>query len=290
MQVFSPAKINLTLNVGPAQPSGYHLVDSVFHLTNFGDYITVSPAEKLEVTCSVDLQIDPTDNLAYRAAVALGEEFKQPTDIRIHIDKHLPHGAGLGGGSSNAAAVIRVLAQQWGVEPNDERCLGVANRLGADIAVFLMDTSASDMTHYGERLKRSLPGAAGVPVVLAMHPDSHVSTPAAYRAFDENPQPTQSQDELVALLDEMADRVWQADDISRLAALLYSNLALAAEAVAPQVGEVKDFLASHPLSKGSIVSGSGAACFALCGTDDEALELADACMQKGYWAVATTLA
>lgn len=284
MRRISPAKINLSLNVGAADQSGYHRVDSVFHLLEFGDEITVELTDKLNLTCNIDLGIDAHRNLAYRAALRMGEVFDREPKVRIHIEKHIPHGAGLGGGSSNAATVIHILCEMWSIDTQDQRVLAIAAELGADVAVFLAPTPASVMGHYGEQLSESLPGASGIPVVLAMPSAAHVPTGDVYRAFDANPQPTKPADELISLLREPAKP--SAHDV---APLLYNNLSDASITVCPDVAEVRDFLTQCSGVAGALVSGSGGASFALCESAEAATLVSRMCADKGHWSVATAL-
>lgn len=285
MRRISPAKINLSLNVGAADQSGYHRVDSVFHLLDFGDEITIELADQLKLTCSIDLGIDAHRNLAYRAALRMGEVFDREPKVHIHIEKHIPHGAGLGGGSSNAATVMRILCVLWDIDTQDPRVLAIAAELGADVAVFLAPTPASVMGHYGEQLSESLPGAPGTPLVLAMPSAAHVPTGDVYRAFDANPQPTKPAEELIRLLRGPAK-----PSTYDLASLLYNNLSDASIAVCADVAELRDFLTQCSGVAGALVSGSGGASFALCESVEAAMLVSRMCVDKGYWSVATTLA
>ena len=264
MQLLSPAKINLSLKVGPVDTSGYHSVDTIIHLLQFGDIVTFEPAETLSVTTSVNLGIDQKENLAYRAATHMGEVFGQNPAFHIHIEKHIPHGAGLGGGSSNAATVIAKLAQRWHVMPNDERCLAIARSLGSDVCAFLAPTPCSRMGGYGDRLEESLPAHTGRPVALVMVPNAHASTAEVYRTFD-------------------------SVGASEPTTLLINDLAKAAIEVCPQTGDALRWLEDQPQVEQAQVSGSGAACFALLASAEEAQALAEAAQESGLWAVATAL-
>lgn len=201
MEIFSPGKINLALNVGRVRPDGYHPVDSVFHMIEFGDIVSLHPAEHLSVTCTYDLGISQEDNLVYKAAKMFDATFNTVSHFAIHIEKHLKAGGGLGGGSSNAAAVLYALCIIHNVRATDAQLLALAASLGSDVPVFLAPTGASLMTNRGEKLARSLVPAAGVPLVIAWPQNAHSNTGEVYRAFDDAPVATKSMANLCDYLD-----------------------------------------------------------------------------------------
>ncbi|MBK5211418.1 MAG: 4-(cytidine 5'-diphospho)-2-C-methyl-D-erythritol kinase [Coriobacteriia bacterium] len=297
MKVFSPAKINLALNVGAKMRDGYHRVDSVFHTLAFGDVVAVEPSEKLNLTCSVNLGIAPENNLAYKAAVLFARETGTSSNYSIHIDKRLPHGAGLGGGSSNAAAVIYALAVADGINPVGTLCMRIAASLGSDVPVFLAPTGASVMTERGEVLEESLPPATGVPVVLAMPRNLTVSTARVYKAFDESPLPIRSMELLIGILHDFVEVDAQRDLLMTshagmarlLAGEVYNNLAAASVAVEPSIGDALLFLKTQRESLCAEVSGSGSCVFALCATPEQAEALQKKCVEYGFFSVATSL-
>ncbi len=279
MRVAAPAKVNLFLGVGDRLPDGYHAVTTVLHVLEFGDEVSIEPHARLELHCDVDLGVSPEGNLAYRAAVAFGEVVGRIPAVRITLCKVVPHGAGLGGGSSDAAAVIAGLSALWGLQ-GDERALSVAASLGADVPFFLMSSPAALMTGRGDVLGRSLTGMPGLPVVLVRPPVS-VSTAAAYRAFDASPAVP---GDPARVLDAL-----EVGDPGALASSLANNLEKAAAVVAPEVLTVRSWLQEAPGVRGSLLAGSGSAMFALCEDDEAALRIADAAQGHGWWAHATRL-
>ncbi|MCL2491300.1 MAG: 4-(cytidine 5'-diphospho)-2-C-methyl-D-erythritol kinase [Coriobacteriia bacterium] len=264
MQLDSAAKVNLVLNVSPPDESGYHPVETIIHLLSFGDTITIEDAEWLSLSTSTDLGIAPERNLAYQAALKMGEVFGREVPYHIHIEKRIPHGGGLGGGSSNAATVLRALADLWEVAPDDERLLAIARDLGADVAAFLAPTPCTHLVGRGDVIKRSLPARTGIPLVLVKVPGVHASTAEVYRTFD---------------------RV----GASVAHPPLVNDLADASIEVCPEVGKTLEWLRAQPQTDCAQVSGSGSVCFALVQSKEEAAELADAAQAQGFWSVATTL-
>ncbi|TLM78483.1 MAG: 4-diphosphocytidyl-2C-methyl-D-erythritol kinase, partial [Actinobacteria bacterium] len=181
--VTAPAKVNLFLGVGAARPDGYHDVTTVLHALSLHDTLEISPAETLTLDCEPDLGIPAEKNLAWRAATEFSRAVGREPAVALRLRKRIPHGAGLGGGSSDAAAVIAGLASLWGLPRDDERCEAVARALGADVAFFLEPAGAALMTGRGDVIEQALRPLAGVPVAL-VRPETPVPTPAAYAAFD----------------------------------------------------------------------------------------------------------
>jgi 4-diphosphocytidyl-2-C-methyl-D-erythritol kinase len=260
----SPAKLNLSLKVGAVDWHGYHPVETVIHLLEFADTVTIEDAGQLRVTCSEDLGIPPQHNLVYRAAVAMGDAFGRDVPFHFHIDKRIPHAAGLGGGSSNAATVIAELARRWGIDPEDERIGAVARSLGADVAVFLAPSACCRLTGYGDRLAEALTARSGQPVVLVKAPEGCASTAEVYRMFD-------------------------AIGPSKRDGAFVNDLADASRRVCPQTGQALDWLLEQPQVRAAQVCGSGAASFAIVDSVGDAYELADAARAQGFWSVATAL-
>lgn len=280
VRVHSPAKINLHLAVGERLTDGYHELTSVFHALALADEVLVTSADSLSLTCDVDLGVSPQDNLAFRAALAMGRRFDRDPSVTIAIRKRVPHGAGLGGGSSNAAAVIAALATTWGVDPAGAECHEVARSLGADVGFFLVPTGAALMTGRGDHVACELAACAGLEVVL-VRPHEPVSTAQAYAAFDRDPVPAEPSS---AMLDALA-----ACDARAVAAATYNNLAPAAISVLPVVAQVLSWVRSQPGVLGAQVSGSGSAVFALCDSADNSRSLVEAAQSRDLWSVATRL-
>lgn len=278
----SPAKVNLNLNVGARRADGYHDVESVFHLISLHDTLELTAAAAFGFSCDRDLGIPTDDNLIVKAARAMSELHARPLpDAHIHLTKRIPHGAGLGGGSSNAATTIYALSIFWGVRPNCPENLAVAAQLGSDVPLFLAPSAASVMRGRGEQLAQSLEPLAGLPLVVVYPPGVHSATGEVYRAFDAHPQLTCAQDALIAEMQRPSPQI---------APLLFNNLEEAALAVSPLTKEILVWLRANPAVQAAMVAGSGSACWALCATLDTAQKLAtDACAQ-GWWAQACSTA
>jgi len=179
----APAKINLGLHVLRKRPDGDHEVETVLHRIDWADAITVRPADTLSMTCSDPALPTDADNLCLRAARQLQEAFDVDEGAEIHLDKHVPYGAGLGGGSSDAATTLRLLARLWDLDADREALHDLAAGLGADVPFFLQDAPAAYATGRGDRLAPLRDGDARYrlpfPVVLAV-PPVEIRTADAY--------------------------------------------------------------------------------------------------------------
>jgi 4-diphosphocytidyl-2C-methyl-D-erythritol kinase len=275
--LFAPAKINLYLGVGDVRPDGYHSVTTVLQALEFGDVVRILPADELAVTTSADLGIPEHENLAYRAALAFAEEFSIAPRAVIEIEKRVPAGAGLAGGSSDAAAVIVGLARLHSVDPRDERCRAVARSLGADCAFFLT-SGAALMIGRGDELSMSLPPAAAH--VALIKPAEPVATSEAYARFDRTPVPASGPQHVVEAL--------EAGDIRHLASSLANNLTGASASLVSEVIDALAWAGAQPGVLGAAMAGSGSATFTLCEDAASAVLIVEGARSHGWWATATT--
>ena len=146
LRIRAPAKLNWTLEVLGARPDGYHEVRTVLQTLALSDWVTLRPAAGLSLTLHGDagpLANEPSDaNLAYRAAALLREQTGTRNGARIELEKGVPVAAGLGGGSSDAAAVLRGLCRLWNLSISDDDLASLAAGLGADVPFFLRGGAA----------------------------------------------------------------------------------------------------------------------------------------------------
>ena len=191
MKQFAPAKINLYLHILGRRPDGFHELETLMAPISLGDTLEIDLIADgtvgdggIKFTCSDPALSDAKDNLATKAARLFLDEFKLATGVRIHLEKAVPVGAGLGGGSSDAAAVLLAMRELTGVKCADARLAELAARLGSDIPFFIYRTPAICRGR-GEiiepvRLRESFQG-------LLVHPGFGVSTPWAYKTYAQNP-------------------------------------------------------------------------------------------------------
>jgi 4-diphosphocytidyl-2-C-methyl-D-erythritol kinase len=277
---FAPAKVNLFLHVGPVAADGYHPLCSLMVFADVGDVLAVQPAEAptFEVTGPFGEGLEGEDNLAVRAATALLARLPGPKPpFRLILDKRLPVAAGLGGGSADAGATLRLLREALGLAASDAMLEEIAAELGADGPACLWGRSAVAQGR-GERL--SAPPAMPPLDAVLVNPLVPSPTGAVYRAYDaavapegETPPP---------LLDGLSS---VEEVCAWLAGFTRNDLQVPAVALEPRIGQVLELLADEPETLLARMSGSGATCFALCAGDIEAEGLAERlqAMRPGWW-------
>lgn len=266
------AKVNLCLSIGYPPHDGYHRLRSVFQEVDLCDVLHFSVIEGVSNAAvqtaagtHVDLRCDvaglsTADNLVFRALDQAELTFGRPVvapdnTLVIEIEKRIPAGGGLGGGSSDAAAMLKTYAHLMGIDAHEPLLVDVARKLGADVAFFLHGGTAL-MGGCGDVFERSLPPLEA-PIVL-MGSNAGNSTAEVYRVFDDDPQP-----ELDA--DALADALEQApQDPAQVAALCGNNLGPAACELDPFIQKRIDAALSFPGVLSAFVSGSGATSFAIC--------------------------
>ncbi|MCX7984089.1 MAG: 4-(cytidine 5'-diphospho)-2-C-methyl-D-erythritol kinase [Bacteroidetes bacterium] len=181
LKLRSYAKINIGLRVLGKRPDGYHDIETLFYEVLPFDELTFTPHSTIELTTNHPTLPTDATNLCIRAACALKEESNYNHGVHIHLAKTIPLGAGLGGGSSNAATTLIGLNQLWGLHYPPERLVDVASRIGSDVAFFIRGGCAY-ATGRGDQLK---PIDFSLPYwILIALPPIHISTPWAYNALN----------------------------------------------------------------------------------------------------------
>ena len=177
----APAKINRELRVGGRRPDGYHEIRSRIVSIDLADSIEVAPGRGLELSCE-GLEVPSGEsNLAVRAARALADRLRRPADARIRLTKRIPVGAGLGGGSSDAARTLVLLSRLWDSELAEGDLRSVAASIGSDVPFFLVGGEAN-VAARGE-IVTPLPDSPAVELLLLL-PPFPMSTAEVYAARD----------------------------------------------------------------------------------------------------------
>ncbi len=274
------AKVNLYLHITGRRPDGYHLLDSLVAFADIGDEVVVAPSEKL--TLQVDgpfaAALECGDNLMLSAARALAAAADRPAAAAMRLTKRLPVAAGLGGGSADAAAVLRGLNEIWDLGLSVDALRDIGGTLGADVPVCL-ETRTVFMAGIGDEIT---PAPMLPPVhALLVNPGIVLATAdvfATRRQADDAPG--------------RFDR--SPADVAALAGLLAhrsNGLEAAARSLAPAVGVVLDRLSTLPGALLARMSGSGATCFALF-DDPGAARDAERALRRsepGWWSAVTRL-
>lgn len=284
------AKVNLTLRVVGRRVDGYHELESVVAFADCADTLTFEPGAELElVTIGPGAQDcgDSADNLVLKATRLLAERVPDLKSGSFTLDKHLPVAAGIGGGSADAAAALRLLAGLNGLAFDDERLIEAARRTGADVPVCL-PSAACVMTGVGENLTPlALPR---LPAVL-VNPRVPVATKDVFAALG-----LRAGQLTVGPADVLSAPAWPAvgaspDDWIKALAAGRNDLEPPALKVEPIVGEVLAALRAAAGVKLARMSGSGATCFALFGSDADADAAAKviSAAHPGWWVHAGSL-
>ncbi len=288
-KIISPAKVNLVLAVGEKRESGFHEVQTIMHSLALHDTLSMrrfddeGSGDGLQVMlkCESSFTIDPLlikaeENIAYKAVVELAKALGRTQDetIEMILNKVIPAEAGLGGGSSNAAAALVGAATLWGVGVEDERVQEVASRLGADVSFFLKGGCAR-LSGKGDVFEAQLEPRSGF--VLLVRPDAGVSTGKAYAAFDEDPVlPSSEYLSSIAALDA-------AVDVS-----LYNNLEKAACSVTPVVAQVLEWGRAAAGEENVVLCGSGSAVCCIFDSYQAACEASVEARKHEWWTRVTS--
>jgi 4-diphosphocytidyl-2-C-methyl-D-erythritol kinase len=253
----SPAKINLSLDILGVLPNGYHELQSVVHCIGLYDFLTFdfNYAPGIAFECS-DATLQNESNLIVKAARAWLEAaqnfgLENFSGVKIFLNKQVPMGAGLGGGSANAAATLRALNDFHRELLDESSLLQIATKLGADVPLFLRGGCVL-MEGVGEKLT-SLPPLDGAVVVIV--PDQHASTPAVYKRYDELAE--KSNQSTPALR-----RAMETEDFPAVAQCLGNDLRQSAQTLGIDVELPLHLLRKHG-ARGAEMSGSGASSFGL---------------------------
>jgi len=175
----APAKLNLMLRIVGQRPDGYHLLQTVFQFIELCDWITFHPVSDDCVSLKQAIPgVEETDDLTIRAARLLKDVTGCPLGVCIEVEKNLPMGGGLGGGSSDAATTLIVLNQLWDLQLSVEKLIELGLTLGADVPVFVYGYSAW-AEGVGEKLEKILPAEQWVVVIK---PECHVNTKEIFSA------------------------------------------------------------------------------------------------------------
>ncbi|SFS22138.1 4-(cytidine 5'-diphospho)-2-C-methyl-D-erythritol kinase [Yoonia litorea] len=263
-RIAAPAKVNLTLHVTGQRADGYHLLDSLVVFADVGDVITVEAADDLTLTVDGPFGAGvPTDqsNLILRAAQVLAEARGVSQGARLHLEKNLPHAAGIGSGSSDAAATLSLLADLWQVDPlkaDDPRVL----ELGADVPVCAAGPKPQRMRGIGEVLS-SVPPLPEVALVLVRPPVAVPTGPVFQGLATKTGEPMTG-------VPEALDFPKFVNWLSRQR----NDLQTPAIGIAPVIGQVIDVLQMQDGAALAAMSGSGATCFGAFATLSQAQDAA----------------
>jgi 4-diphosphocytidyl-2-C-methyl-D-erythritol kinase len=270
MQEQAYAKVNLALHVRGREPGGYHRLETLFAFCEDGDTLAVAPGEGLSLTVAGPFAAalgDEPDNLVLRAARALATRFGVSAGAALHLEKSLPVASGIGGGSADAAAALRLLSRWWGLDAPEAALLEIAAGLGADVPACVRSETVRGEGKGDRLVPQPGSGLAGVPLLL-VNPRVPVPTGPVFAGWDG------------------IDRGPLADIDSG-----GNDLEAPAIAIAPVIRDVLSALRAQAGTRLVRMSGSGATCFALF-ADDAARDAAAAALSGAHpdwWLLPTRL-
>jgi len=261
----SPAKVNLYLRIVGKRPDGYHELETVMVPLDFGDKITFQPCAS-GITLACDDPRLPTDdtNLALRAAKRLAERYDVKRGVKIALNKRTPLAAGLGGGSSNAATVLKGLNELWELKVSPEILGELAASMGSDINFFLA-TSAALCHGRGEQVT-PIPCKLSAAILL-VNPGFGISTKWAYESWacseqDVAKAATESGLTAEAPAVNLLTRALAEDDLAGVGRALFNSLEAPSIGKFPVLELIKDTMRGCGAA-GALMSGSGATVFGL---------------------------
>ena len=289
LEAFAPAKVNLTLRVLGRRRDGYHRIESLVAFAGVGDRLQLHPGGSLDLTVGGATQIDAgplAGNLVLKAAQAMIAESPALMTGRFVLDKQLPVAAGIGGGSADAAAALRLLAQLNQIAPDDPRLMRAASRTGADVPVCLVPR-ARVMRGVGEVLSPPV-DLPPLPALLT-NPRIAVPTRDVFAALGLEPDDGEQDD--ITAPGHPPSSFTSPSDVFRALAAGANDLEAPAIRLHSRIGDVLTELHVLKGCRLARMSGSGATCFALFDTQDEAEAAARAVTtaHPDWWTVATTL-
>jgi 4-diphosphocytidyl-2-C-methyl-D-erythritol kinase len=266
------AKVNLWLNVVGRRDDGYHLLDSLVVFSDLADTLEAESADRLSLAIdglgASALSAEP-DNLVLKAARLLAAEAGIVPRAALRLAKRIPLAAGLGGGSADAAAALRLLCRLWRLDLPSSVLSALVTRLGADVPMCLAERPML-VGGIGEKLAPAPPPPACS--LLLVNPGVALPTPRVFAARSGAFSKPRS-----------LDRPWSdLDDLAVALAARGNDLTDAAVSLQPVIGEVLDLLRSASTVRYAAMSGSGATCFALCRSVAEA-ESTAARLPSSWW-------
>ena len=281
ISLFSPAKINLFLDVVGKREDGYHNLATIFAKLNFGDNITLKTksAEKTEININItgkngDKIPSGKDNLIYKACENFLSHFKISAIIDVELEKNIPVGAGLGGGSSNAGGVLKGLAEilKKTSETDFEQIKNIATKLGADVPLFLYKNTFLKGEGIGERLEPiEISDKNNLPYIVLAFPGFGMETKQVFKNLsgicDDNilTNPSNINKIIICLKGD--------NPLTKWGHLIFNKLEFCAISLNPQIEELKqkfkDLGAEYVL-----MSGSGSCVYALVSKREKAEEIA----------------
>jgi 4-diphosphocytidyl-2-C-methyl-D-erythritol kinase len=271
LTIRSFAKINLSLAVLGRRPDGYHDIQTVFQAIDLCDELELRASRQLELFCDDLPDVDQHDNLIWKAASRLASFYGVKQGASITLRKKIPAGAGLGGGSSNAATTLLGLRLFWNIDASDSNLFSLAEGLGSDVPFFLTGGTALG-TGRGEQIN-SLPDIPPNHLVV-IFPGIHVSTAEAYRSL--NLGLTSSASDL-----RIQHFIGQLQAVNGSLTGIFNDFEASILAAYPPIMEAKMVLKERGATA-TLLSGSGSSVFGFFSDEESAVAVSRDVSQRGW--------
>ncbi len=270
MNIDAPAKINLYLHVTGKRPDGYHTLQSLMCCIDWYDRIHFDfDAAEISVSCSHPAVPEDRKNIAWQAAEAFFSALRHNGGVHIAIEKQIPVGAGMGGGSSDAATVLTALNAHYNTPFTLEQLMRIGLPIGADVPFFIFGKPAL-AAGIGEKLMPC--PLVRLYTVLVLYPGIHVSTGVVFKAFDFH----------LTKHKKINTKHNSFENAGNLGALLENDLEKAAFGMYPEIQKIKETILEAG-AQGALMSGSGSAVFGIFNTHEDACAAESRIRQTAIW-------
>lgn len=263
LKIAAPAKINLFLEILGKRPDGYHELETVMQEISLCDYLSMEECSKgILFGCSKPGLATGEDNLVMKAVRLFQKESGVTKGVKVFLDKRIPVGAGLGGGSSDAAATLAGLNKLWKIGYDDKKLMSMAGKLGSDVAFFILGKTA--LCKGRGEVVTPYPCNAKYHYIL-IYPKYEISTAMVYNNFKISL--TKNLKNVSSFLQQLAT-----GDSDKVGACLFNRLEEVVLRLYPGVETIKNILAEHAFS-GVLLSGSGSSLYGLCKKEGDVREI-----------------
>ena len=274
IRIRSFAKVNLALAVLGKRADGYHEIRTIFQSINLHDEIELRPSARLELSCRGLDGVPREENTVWRAATALARTAAPSSGAEIVLIKGIPYGAGLGGGSSNAAATLLGLCRFWELSVPSDELMSLAATIGSDVPFFLQGGTALGIGR-GEEIY-PLPEIPQADLVV-VNPGVHISTASAYGSLSLMLTSRQAAHKIQRLCGRLADS-------TGCLAEIFNDFETSILPAYPAVREAKEFLMERGAAV-SLLSGSGSSVFGFFSDEESALAASRSGNARESWRV-----
>ncbi|MEK6647106.1 MAG: 4-(cytidine 5'-diphospho)-2-C-methyl-D-erythritol kinase [Candidatus Firestonebacteria bacterium] len=266
--IFAPAKVNLFLEILNKRKDGYHNIRTIFQTINLFDILYLKESSSgIKLHCTDSSIPNDNRNLAYKSAKLLINKLKIKRGVSILLEKNIPVGAGLGGGSSDAAAVFHGLNKMWELGLNNNELINMARDIGADVPFFITGGTALG-SGIGDKLKKlkEMPES----FFILVKPDFNISTEFAYNLVDKNKK-TKNKLTINGYYNKILNS-FKKGDIKAIAGNLYNDFEDVIFEKKPVLTAIKEMLIKTG-GIGALMTGSGSAVYAIVESQKEALRI-----------------